>query len=117
MKRNFINFSITILLAILLSLFLPWLSVMVAAFLTSIFLSLKKSAVFFVPFLAIAILWMLHAFYLSNGNDFILAKKIAVLLPLNGNASLLILVTGIIGGIAAGFSGVFGKQCLKILNK
>jgi hypothetical protein len=111
MKRKSINFIATIIIAVLLSQQLPWWSVMVAAFVTSLFLPLKKSAVFFVPFLAIAILWIVHAFYLSNGNDFILAKKIAVLLPLNGNPYILMLVTGIVGGISAGISAVFGKQC------
>lgn len=89
---------------------------MVAAFVTALFLPLKKSAVFFVPFLAIALLWMIQAFYLSQANDFILAKKIATLLPLQGNPYLLMLVTGIIGGLTAGIAGIFGKQCLSILG-
>lgn len=103
-------------MAILLAQFLPWWSIMVSAFLTSVFISLKNSAIFFVPFTAIAILWMVHAFYLSSGNNFILAKKIAVLLPLQGNPYLLMIVTGIIGGLAAGFAGVFGKQCNALLG-
>jgi hypothetical protein len=60
---------------------------------------------------------MVNAFWLSNANDFILANKIAVLLPLNGNAFLLILVTGVIGGLAAGISGIFGKQCVTLLSE
>lgn len=111
MKRTSVHFIATILIAILLSQFLPWWSVMVSAFFTSLFLSLKKSAVFFVPFLAIALLWIAHAYYLSSPNEFILAKKIAILLPLQGNPYLLMLVTGFIGGLAAGIAGVFGKQC------
>ena len=106
----------TILIAIVLSLSLPWWSVMVAAFVTSLFLPLKKSAVFFVPFLAIALLWIVQTYYLSSSNDFILAKKIAIMFPLEGNQYVLILITGIIGGIAAGISGVFGKQCSLILG-
>ncbi|NCO64973.1 MAG: hypothetical protein GW839_00970 [Flavobacteriales bacterium] len=116
MKRKGIHFIMTILIAVALSLVLPWWAIMVAAFITSLFLPLKKSAVFFVPFLSIAVLWTVHAFYLGNSNDFILAKKISVLFPLNGNIFLLILVTGIIGGIAAGISGVFGKQCHRLLG-
>jgi hypothetical protein len=38
------------------------------------------------------------------------------LLPLGGSWFLLILVTGIIGGIAAGISAVFGKQVASILK-
>mgnify|MGYP007095113941 FL=1 len=68
------------------------------------------------PFIAITFFWMAYAFYLGNANDFILANKIAVLLPLGGSSFLLILVTGIIGGIAAGISAVFGKQVASILK-
>lgn len=111
MRKNIVNFIVTIIFAFILSQFLPWWSVMLASFLTSLLISLKRSAVFFVPFLAIALLWIIQAYLLSSANDFILAKKIAVLLPLSGNAFLLIIVTGLIGGIAAGVSGIFGKQC------
>ncbi|MFC4722949.1 hypothetical protein ACFO5O_11490 [Geojedonia litorea] len=117
MKKNGINFIATIVLALILSQFLPWWSIMVAAYVTALFVSLKRSAVFFVPFLAIALLWMVQAFWLSNANDFILAKKIAVLLPLQGSAFLLILVTGCIGGLAAGISALLGKQCAMLFDK
>jgi hypothetical protein len=117
MTKNIINFIATIVIALILSQFLPWWSIMVAAFATSLFFNLKGASVFLVPFLAITLFWMVYAFWLSNPNDFILAKKISILLPLNGNAYLLILVTGIIGGLAAGISGIFGKQCVTLLAK
>jgi hypothetical protein len=72
--------------------------------------------VFFVPFLAIVIFWMVYAFWISNANDFTLSKKIAILLPLQGNPYLLILTTGIVGGLAAGIAAVFGKQCSSLLK-
>lgn len=111
MRKIFLNFFATIILAFLLSQFLPWWSVMIAAFFAAFAIALKKSAVFFVPFLAISLFWIVYAFVLSSANGFILAKKIAVLFPFGGNAYLLILVTGVIGGVAAGVSAVFGKQC------
>ena len=83
---------------------------MVAAFITGMFINLKGIWVFLCPFLAVFLLWITHAFILGSGNEFILAKKIAVLLPLGGKSVLLILVTGVVGGIAAGVAGVLGKQ-------
>ena len=112
MNKNIINFIVTIIVALALSQFLPWWSVMLASFITSIRFSLKGSAVFFVPFAAISLYWIVYAFWLSSFNDFILANKIAVLLPLQGSPYLLILVTGLIGGLAAGIAAVFGKQCV-----
>lgn len=110
MKANTINFIVTIVLAFVLSLFLPWWSVMTATLITALFIPLKKSAVFFVPFLAILLFWTVYSYVLSNNNDFILAKRIAVLLPLAGNPYVLMLVTGIVGGLAAGIAAIFGKQ-------
>ncbi|SDS85612.1 hypothetical protein [Winogradskyella sediminis] len=110
MNKNIINFIITIVLAYVLSLFLPWWSIMTASLATALFIPLRKVAVFLVPFLAILLLWFVLSYFLSSGNDFILAKRIAILLPIGGNPYVLMLVTGIIGGLAAGIAAVFGKQ-------
>lgn len=111
------NFILTLVLGLLLSLFLPWWAIMLAAFLSGAIVRLRNVSAFFVPFAAIALLWMVNAWMLSSANDFTLAKKIAILLPLGGNAILLILVTGVIGGLAAGIAGLFGNQCRAILAK
>ncbi|MDG5491501.1 hypothetical protein [Psychroserpens sp. SPM9] len=116
MKTNFINFIVTILLAVILSQFLPWWSVMVAGFVSALFFSLKKSAVFFIPFLAIFLFWTVYAFIVSNANDFTLAKKIAVLLSLGKNPYVLLLVTGLVGGLAAGIAALLGKQCSTLVK-
>jgi hypothetical protein len=116
-KQNIINFVVTIIITVILSLYLPWWSVMVAGFVASLFFNLKKSAVFFVPFVAIFSFWGIYAFITSSANNFTLAKKIAVLLPLGGNPYLLILVTGFIGGLAAGVAGIFGKQLGDMVRK
>ena len=110
MNKNIINFIATIIIAIILSQFLPWWSIMLAAFITGVSINLKQKAVFFIPFMAITIFWIVYAFMLSSSNDFTLAKKIAVLLPLQGSPYFLILVTGLIGGLAAGIAGVLGNQ-------
>ncbi len=115
MNAKSVNFIITFILALVFSFFLPWWSVMTAAIIAALLFELKGFAVFYIPFLSIFLFWTLYSFILSNTNDFTLAKKIAVLLPLGGNPYLLILVTGVIGGIAAGIAGIFGKQCKLLL--
>jgi hypothetical protein len=117
MTKIITNFFATILLAFLLSFVMPWWSVMTAALATALFIPLKRAAVFFVPFLAILVFWGVYSFVLCSGNDYTLAKRIAVLLPLSGNPYLLMLVTGIVGGLAAGVAAVFGKQITLMGNK
>ena len=114
MKKYLLNFIVTLALAVVLSLFLPWWSVMLAAFISAFIIDIKRAAVFFVPFFAIVLFWTIYSILLSSANDFILAKKIAVLLPLQGSLALLFLVVGLIGGLAAGIAAVFGKQCVKL---
>ena len=118
MSKNLLNFVVTILIAYVLALFLPWWSVMTAALATALFIPLKKAAVFFVPFVAILFFWLVYSYILSSGNDFTLAKRIAVLLPLGGNPYVLMLVTGIVGGLAAGIASICGKHmCLTLKSK
>ena len=90
---------------------------MTAALTTALFMPLKKAAVFFVPFIAILLFWAVYSFILSSANDYTLAKRIAVLLPLGGNPYVLMLVTGLVGGIAAGIAAVFGKQLSLVVKK
>jgi len=117
MRKNILNFIITIVLGAVLSELLPWWSVMVAGFLSGLFVPLKKLAIFLIPFLAITLFWVVYAYSLGSSNDFILAKKIAVLFPLEGNVNLLLLITGIVGGIAAGVSAILGNQFGKLFRK
>ncbi|MFH6604562.1 hypothetical protein ACEZ3G_13825 [Maribacter algicola] len=117
MRKKLLNFIITLVLAAVFSELLPWWGVMLAAFLSGLFIPLKRMAVFMVPFLAIALFWISYAYSISSANDFIMAKKIAVLFPLEGNVNLLLLITGIVGGLAAGIAGVFGNQCAVLVKK
>ncbi|GAB1308562.1 hypothetical protein KH5_12450 [Urechidicola sp. KH5] len=115
-KKILINCIATILLALICSQFLPWYGIMIAAFATAFFMPLKKAAVFFSPFVAITLFWMGYAYVVSSTNNFILAEKISVLLNLGGNPYLLLLITGIIGGLAAGFAALFGKQLINLVK-
>ena len=114
MNKNTTNFILTLVLAGLLSLVLPWWSVMLAALLSAQVIPLKKAATFFIPFLAVFLFWAIYCFVLSNANDFTLAKKISQLLQVGGNPYALILLTGVLGGLAAGLSGVLGSQVLAL---
>ena len=116
MNNNRKNFIATLLFAALFSIALPWWGIMLAALFSALFFPLKKAAIFLVPFLAVFLFWSIFCLALGSGNDFILAKKIALLFPLNGNPYLLIMLTGLIGGIAAGVSGWLGKE-LRALRK
>lgn len=110
MNRNISNFSLTILFAIVFSIFLPWWSIMLASFISSLLISLKKIMVFLIPFFAVFIYWALYSYLLSSSNDFILAKKISELFNIGGSPYLLIILSATIGGISSGTSALFANQ-------
>ncbi len=112
MNRNILNFSLTILLTFFFSIFMPWWSVMLASFITSLLISLKKIMVFLIPFFAVFCYWAVYCYFLSSSNDFILAMKISKLIGIGGSPYLLIIISATIGGISSGTSAIFGNQLI-----
>jgi hypothetical protein len=88
---------------------LPWWVVTPICLLTSVFIHQKPAAAFSTYFFAIFILWAGLAYFLSYHNNHIFAQKMALVLPLKGNTVMLFLVTGLLGGLVAGLSGVAGS--------
>jgi len=114
--RLSLHFVLIILLCLALAPFLPWWSVMLAGFIAGLVVSLKGAAAFFIPFLSVALYWLAYAWWLSAENDFLMAERIAQLLPLDGNTSLLMITSALIGGVAAGFSSLSGSLLSQIFR-
>ncbi|THD69161.1 hypothetical protein E7Z59_02185 [Robertkochia marina] len=108
--KTLFNLILTAALAWIITLFTPWWGVMAAALLVAVLVPLQGLKSFIIPFMGVFLLWAYQAYSLSSANDFTMAEKIATLLPLEGNTSLLIAVTAFIGGLAAGSSGMLGSQ-------
>lgn len=100
---------LTALLAFIGGLYLPWWSIAIAALLVALLVHLKAGKAFLSGFLALFILWVGLAWRIDMQNNSLLSKKIASLLPLGGNAILLIIITGIVGGLVAGFAAMSGS--------
>lgn len=94
------------LLGWLLTLFLPWWAIAVAGFAGGY--ALKSKADFAAGFVAIALLWLLHALLVNMNAAVPLAEKVAALLMLNSKTGLFA-VTSLIGGIVGGFSAHTGS--------
>lgn len=107
------KFAISILLVILLSaaacLFLPWWVIAVVAFIISVLIPQGPGRSFLTGFIALFILWGGLSWYLSAGNQHILANKISLLMLKSEGSFLLILVTGVIGALVAGFAALAGS--------
>lgn len=114
MKNFIIALLLTVTASLILQLFLPWYIVAVVAFAVAYFVKQNSFSAFASGFVAVFLLWVLYAYMLSSANENLLATKFATLLPLKGNVTLLLLITGIIGGLVSGFSALTGSLAGKI---
>ncbi|MGB3006185.1 MAG: hypothetical protein WBC06_06735 [Chitinophagaceae bacterium] len=100
---------LTGLLAFISGLFFPWWAISITSLLVALIVHQKAGKAFLSGFLGLFLLWAGLATWIDIKNNGILSKKIASVLPLGGNALLLILVTGLIGGLVAGFAAMSGS--------
>ena len=86
---------------------LPWWVIAFSACLVAA--SFKSSGLsdFMAGFLGVGLLWLTMAWWIDLETDSILTQKIATLLNV-GKAYVVILVTGLIGGIVGGFGALSG---------
>jgi len=100
---------LTALIGFIGGLYLPWWSIAIAAFLVAAMVHQKAGKAFIAGFLGIFLLWAVLAFWINIKNEGILATKIASVLPLGGSDIVLILVTGLIGGLIGGSAALGGS--------
>jgi len=104
-----VSVLLTGLFAFALGGFLPWWSIAIAGFVVAVLIPQKPWKAWFCGFLGLFLLWGGLSFYINMQNAGLLATKIATLLPLGGNAVLLILVTALIGALVASFAALTGS--------
>ncbi len=108
---------LTVLFSWLLQSFFSWWSAVIASFVVAMLFSKSKGVTaFFAGFLAVFLLWTVYALIIDINTQSILTEKIARILTVN-NKYLLILITGIIGGLPAGFGALSGNFLAKVFKK
>ena len=105
-----ISTFLIILLSFVACLFFPWWSIAVVAFIVSAIIRQKPIISFLGGFIGLFLLWSILSFYISVNNDHILAHRISLLIIKEDSPYLLVLMTGLIGGIVAGFAALTGSD-------
>ncbi|MFM2337230.1 MAG: hypothetical protein RL115_423 [Bacteroidota bacterium] len=100
---------LTALLAFISGLFLPWWGMAITSLLVAALIHQKGGWAFVSGFMGLLLLWGGLAFWIDMQNNSMLSKKMAQVLPLGGNTVVLIIVTGIVGGLVAGFAALAGS--------
>ena len=110
MYMKFLTATIlTALLAFVSGLFLPWWGIAITSLLVALLVHQKAGKAFLAGMLGVFILWAGLAWWIDMKNNGVLSKKVAAVLPLGGNTILLIVLTGIIGGLVAGMAAISGS--------
>ncbi len=92
---------------------LPWWSFAITSLIVSVAIHQKPGKAFLSGFLGLFGLWAVMALLKDIPNDHILSTKVAQILPLGGSYIVLILVTGIVGGLVSGLAALTGSYLRK----
>lgn len=103
-------------LSYIAELFFPWWSVVVCAFLVNFLLPTKGFNAFLSGFLGVGLLWLMFAWAIDADTNSILSAKVAMLFQLS-SSSLMVAVTGLVGGITGGFAALTGSLLRNINRK
>ena len=101
-------FLLTALLSFVAALYLPWWIIAPVAFAVALLIPESAWRSWLAAFLGVFILWCGLAWWIDSANDSLLSAKMGALLGIGNNSFLLILITGIIGGLVAGFAALSG---------
>jgi hypothetical protein len=101
---------LTATFSFLAGLYTPWWSVAIVSFFVALLIKQRYGISFVSGLLGVFLCWAVLAWWIDSKNNSILSQKIAQLLPLGGSSFLLILVTGLVGGLAGGFGAMSGSS-------
>jgi len=99
---------LTALLAFISGIYLPWWGFAISTLLVAVLVHQRPGRAFLAGLLGVFLLWAGLAWWIDMKNNSVLSSKIASVLPLGGNAILLVLVTGLLGGLVGGFAAMTG---------
>jgi hypothetical protein len=108
--KFFVQTVIIIILAGLLELFLPWWSIVIAAFIGGAIFPSRVN--FLAGFLAISILWLGMALIIDSSAAAPLVERVAAIF-MGISKTLLLTVTALIGGLVGGFAAMSGGALRK----
>ena len=100
---------LTALFSFIAGLYLPWWSIAIAAFIVALMVYQRAGIAFLSAFWGVLLLWSSLSFWIDSENESILSARIGELLGIGNNSFLLVIITGAIGGLVAGFSAMSGS--------
>ncbi len=107
------NVLLIMLFSFIAGIFFPWWTIAVVGFAAAMIIRLSTGLNFFAGFISNFILWTAMVFWISTKNDHLLAHKISMVILKIDNPAVLILMTGLIGGLITGLGALTGSLLAK----
>ena len=114
-----VSFLLNAVLGYLITLFLPWWSVVLVSIVLGYIMGMKALPSFAAGFAGMSALWGTYAGVLDVQNGAILSSQVADLFSLPVSVYLIVIVTmigGFLGGLG-GLVGAFGRELLEGVSK
>jgi hypothetical protein len=108
--RLLVSILLIAVLSYLAGMYGPWWTIAIVAFLVALLIPQGIGRSFLAGFLAILLLWVVLALLKDMSNNNYLSERVAQLFKLGAASLLLVLITGIIGGLVAGFAAMSGAS-------
>ncbi len=99
----------------IVTLFLPWWTLLIPAVILGGTLFKSAVSAFFTGFLSLFAAWLVQVLYIDIANESILSGRIAEMLGV-GQSWLVLLITAIIGGLIGGLGTLLGAQIRLLLQ-
>jgi len=106
-----------IILVFVMGYLFEWWTVAIASFIGGAILGKSSGETFVKGMVAVIIVWLLMVCYYHFSTQGILSNKIAQILPVGGNVTVLIVVTVLIGGIVGGWAAMSGFLVRNLFRK
>lgn len=97
--------------------YLPWWSAVAVALAVEALLGKANATAFFSGFYGIAIPWMILAGYINHHNESLLSVQILQMFKLPPYGFVMVVVTGLLGGLIGGFASVVGSWLRQVVRK
>jgi hypothetical protein len=104
---------LTALLGFVAPLFLPWWTFAITSLIIAYTIHQKPVWGGLAGFTGLFLVWGVYAWMLDRDNNHILSQKIGPLLSLGQSSILLVIVTGLVGGLVSGLAALAGSFARK----
>ncbi len=106
---------------LIMQFFLPWWISGIVAFSFAAWMAKNGRQAFGSGFLALFVVWVAMSLFQSVPNNHLLANRVGAMFTLppeqSFNWAIILFITGIIGGLAAGFAALAGFYCRRAFCK